>query len=86
MACKTEPLPVTTNKEDELGRKWDRCVTDMLLKLGESSRSILINLCLNYSHAAETAANVVNKCINSSELFYPVYFRFTPFENQFQSK
>ncbi|KAL0267985.1 UNVERIFIED_CONTAM: hypothetical protein PYX00_010092 [Menopon gallinae] len=36
MACKAEPQqqPVTTNKEDELGRKWDRCITDMILKLG----------------------------------------------------
>lgn len=32
MASKT-PLPL--NKEDEVGRKWDRCLTDLILKLGK---------------------------------------------------
>ncbi|KAK6617915.1 hypothetical protein RUM43_014144 [Polyplax serrata] len=31
MASKTPP---PLNKEDEIGRKWDRCLTDLILKLG----------------------------------------------------
>lgn len=35
------------NSEDELGKKWDRCLADFVVKLGEHSDLLILSVTKN---------------------------------------
>lgn len=74
MASKT-PLPL--NKEDEVGRKWDRCLTDLILKLGKKCY-LITNTCLICSDYFEFENLFVNIAFQSLQNVFKINVKFDP--------